>query len=71
MEEEFKTPPRKGEQRKWTGVRKDGSRDKIFDLGLVPDYVAAQNMSLTNRNQPGNTWSPVVKSGGNSSEDQT
>ena len=59
MEEEFKTPPRKGEQRKWIGERKDGSRDKIFDLGLVPDY-AAQNMSLTNRNQPGNTWSPVV-----------
>ena len=34
MEEEFKTPPRKGDQRKWTGFQTDGSRDKIFDLGL-------------------------------------
>ena len=60
MEEEFKTPPRKGDQRKWTGFQTDGSRDKIFDLGLVPDYVAAQSMSLTDQNQPGNTLSPVV-----------
>ena len=60
MEEEFKTPPHKGDQRKWTGFQTDGSRDKIFDLGLVPDYVAAQSMSLTDQNQPGNTLSPVV-----------
>ena len=60
MEEEFKTPPRKGDQRKWTGFQTDGSRDKIFDLGLVPDYVVAQSMSLTDQNQPGNMLSPVV-----------
>ena len=59
MEEEFKTPPRKKDQRKWTGFRTDGSRDKTSDLGLVPDYVA-QSMSLTDQNQPGNTLSPIV-----------
>ena len=59
MEEEFETPPRKGDQRKWTGFQTDGSRDKIFDLGLVPDYAAAQSMGLTDQNRPGNTLSPV------------
>ena len=59
MEEEFETPPRKGDQRKWTGFQTDGSWDKIFDLGLVPDYAAAQSMVLTDRNRPGNTLSPV------------
>ena len=59
MEEEFETPPRKGDQRKGTGFQTDGSRDKIFDLGLVPDYAAAQSMVLTDRNRPGNTLSPV------------
>ena len=49
MEEEFETPPRKGDQRKWTGFQTDGSRDKIFDLGLVPDYAAAQSMVLTDQ----------------------
>ena len=44
LEEEFETPPRKGDQRKGTGFQTDGSRDKIFDLGLVPDYAAAQSM---------------------------
>ena len=71
MKEEFETPPRKGDQRKWTGFQTDGSRDKIFDLGLVPDYAAAQSMGLTDQNQPGNTLSPVEKHGGNSIEDQT
>ena len=61
MEEEFETPPRKGDQRKWTGFQTDGSRDKIFDLVLVPDYAAAQSMVLTDRNRPGNTLSPVEK----------
>ena len=52
MEEEFETPPRKGDQLKGTGFQTDGSRDKIFDLGLVPDYAAAQCMILTDRNRP-------------------
>ena len=59
MEEEFETPPRRGDQRKWTGFQTEGSRDKIFDLGLVPDYAATQSMVLTDRNRPGNTLSPV------------
>ena len=59
MEEEFETPPRGGDPRRWTGFQTDGSRDKIFDLGLVPDYAAAQRMVPTDRNRPGNTLSPV------------
>ena len=55
----LKHPLRKRDQRKWTGFRTDGSRDKTSDLGLVPDYVA-QSMSLTDQNQPGNTLSPIV-----------
>ena len=58
-EEEFETPPRGGDPRRWTGFQTDGSRDKIFDLGLVPDYVAAQRMVPTDRIRPGNTLSPV------------
>ena len=59
MEEEFESPPRRGNHRKWTGFQTEGSRDRIFDLGLVPDYAATQSMVLTDRNRPGNTLSPV------------
>ena len=60
-EEEFETPPRGGDPRRWTGYQTDGSRDRIIDLGPVPDYAATQRMVPTDRNRPSNTLSPVEK----------
>ena len=60
-EEEFETPPRGGDPRRWTGFQTDGPRDRIIDMGPVPDYVAAQRMVPTDRNRPSNALSPVEK----------
>ena len=58
-EEEFETPPRGGDPRRWTGFQTDGPRDSMIDMGPVPDYVAAQRMVPTDRNRPSNALSPV------------
>ena len=58
-EEEFETPPRGGDPRRWTGFQTDGPRDRMIDMGPVPDYVAAQRMVPTDRNRPSNALSPV------------
>ena len=59
-EEEFETPPR-GDPRRGKGFQTDGPRDRIIDMGPVPDYVAAQRMVSTDRNRPSNELSPVEK----------
>ena len=61
-EEELETPPpRGGDPRRRKGFQTDGPQDRIFDMGPVPDYVAAQRMVPTDRNRPSNTLSPVEK----------
>ena len=59
-EEELETPPRVDPQRR-TGHQPGGPRDRINDMGPVPDYVAAQQMFPADRNRPYNEWSPVAK----------
>ena len=59
-EEEFETPPRVDPQRR-KGHQPGGPRDRINDMGPVPDYVAAQQMFPADRNRPYNEWSPVEK----------
>ena len=58
-EEEFETPPRGGDPRRWTSFQTNEPRDSMIDMGPVPDYVAARRMVPANRNRPSNTWSPV------------
>ena len=58
-EEEFETPPRGGDPRRWTSFQTDEPRDSMIDMGPVPDYVAAQRTVLANRNRPSNELSPV------------
>ena len=58
-EEEFETPPRGGDPRRWTSFQTDEPRDSMIDMGPVPDYVAAQRMVPANRNRPSNALSPV------------
>ena len=58
-EEEFETPPRGGNPRRWTSFQTDEPRDSMIDMGPVPDYVAAQRTVLANLNRPSNELSPV------------
>ena len=60
-EEEFETPPRGGDPRRRKGFQTDGPQDRIFDMGPVPDYVAAQRMVPTDRIRPSKMLSPVEK----------
>ena len=61
-EEELTTPPpppRGGDPRRRRGFQTDGPKDKIFDVCPMPDYVEAQRMGPTDRDQTGDMLSPV------------